>query len=97
MICLKCVLVYLDLLIMEVDANCVVIADMRVDNDMIVIDKEMIISEDKIQNVLLPCGFSDVLLKEKFLCKIKECLGLSPFRACVLTLLDIVAIFTCIL
>ena len=48
MVCLRFVLVYLDLFIIEVDANCVVITELRVDNDMIIIDEEMIICESKI-------------------------------------------------
>ena len=70
---------------------------MRVYNDMIIIDKVMIICEDKIKNVLLPCGFLDILLKEEFFCKIQQGLGLPPLRTCVLTLLDVIAVFACVL
>ena len=57
---------HLDTLIAEAEADGVVVTEFGIYHSVIIIDETVIIIEDKVKDILLPCWFSDELLEKEF-------------------------------
>ena len=70
---------------------------MRIDNDVIITNKLVVICENQVKDVLIPCRPPYILLEEEFFRKVEEGLSLSTFRTSVLAVLNTCTVFTCVL
>ena len=70
---------YFNILIGQVQTDCIVVAQMIIDNHMVTVDEMVIVCKNKIKNVLLSCWFANMLMKKEFIGKIEKTLSLPSF------------------
>ena len=70
---------YFNIFIVQAQTDCVVVTQMIINNHVIVVNKIVIVCENKIKNVVLSCWLANMLLKKEFTGKIEKILSLPSF------------------